>query len=219
MFTGLIEDVGTLASLSETTNGWKLSVHTVLPLDEIAEGDSVSINGACLTAENRQTARGMICFHALQETIERTNMRRLSPGDAVNLERALKAGDRLGGHIVSGHVDECVPVRSVMQVGKDLALTVELPHGLAETVIEKGSVAINGVSLTVASLNADSFSVRLIPETWKRTNLRYLHSGELVNLEVDIIGKYVKRLTDVHGGRGTRRDVTMSALEQAGFLP
>lgn len=218
MFTGLIEDVGTFSALAEAAGGWKLSVRTTLPLEQIAEGDSIAVNGACLTVESRTGARGELAFHALQETIERTNLRRLSCGDAVNLERALRAGDRLGGHMVSGHVDECVPVRSVQPAGRDWAVTVELPATLSEYVIEKGSVAINGVSLTVAALDAGALSVRLIPETWKRTNLRALRAGDSINLEVDMVGKYVKRLTDPQGAAPPREDISMSALEQAGFL-
>ncbi len=217
MFTGLVEDVGTMLALAVTTGGWKLSVRTALPLDEIDSGDSIAVNGACLTVESRTPARGALVFHALQETVERTNLRRLSRGDPLNLERALRAGDRLGGHMVSGHVDQCVPVRSVQPVGRDWSVTVELPAALSEYVIEKGSVAINGVSLTVAALDADSLSVRLIPETWKRTNLRSLRVGDPVNLEVDMVGKYVKRFTNAQVAPHARGTVTMSALEQAGF--
>lgn len=218
MFTGLIEDVGTMASLAETPNGWKLSLRTGLPVEEIETGDSVSVNGACLTVESTRAERGILAFHALNETLDRTNLKSLSPGDAVNIERALRLGDRLGGHIVNGHVDACATVRSVLRMQTDIEVTVVLADRLAEYVIDKGSVALNGVSLTVASVGRDSFSVRIIPETWQRTNLRFVRAGDRVNFEVDVLGKYIRRQTAAFASEPERSSVTMGALAEAGFL-
>lgn len=217
MFTGLIEDVGSFASLTESARGWNLAVHTSLPLDEVKEDDSIAVNGTCLTVEARKPSRGILVFHVLHETLSLTTLHSLGLGDAVNLERATRADDRLGGHIVTGHVDACARVRSVMQAGGDLSLTVTLPECIQEQVVVKGSIAINGVSLTIVSLHDDSLTVRLIPETWQRTNLQYLRSDEMVNLEADVIGKFVQRQLTVQSMAAGSSPLTIERLEQAGF--
>ena len=215
MFTGLIEDVGTLLSLTQTGNAAKLQVKSNLPASEISLGDSIAVNGACLTVES--LSAGTIHFHALQETLRRTNLGLQSPGSALNLERALRLSDRLGGHLVSGHVDAMVPILSIGRAGDDLVVTAGLPSDLRELVIMKGSVALNGVSLTVASLEQDSFTTHIIPHTWTHTNLSRLRAGDQVNLEVDMIGRYVLRRMQVQQEQKTSA-VSMETLNEAGFV-
>lgn len=215
MFTGLIEDVGTLLSLTQTGNAAKLQVKSNLPASEISLGDSIAVNGACLTVES--LSAGTIHFHALQETLRRTNLGLQSPGSALNLERALRLSDRLGGHLVSGHVDAMVPILSIGRAGDDLVVTAGLPSDLRELVIMKGSVALNGVSLTVASLEQDSFTTHIIPHTWTHTNLSRLRTGDQVNLEVDMIGRYVLRRMQVQQEQKTSA-VSMETLNEAGFV-
>jgi riboflavin synthase len=211
MFTGLIEDVGELAGRLPLGNASKLTVHTNLPASEIQIGDSIAVNGACLTVES--VADGVVRFHTLNETLNRTNLGGVPIGGKVNLERALRVGDRLGGHMVSGHIDTTAPVRRVGKDGEDIVFTVALPASLQLLVIPKGSIAINGVSLTIAVLTEDSVSVRIIPHTWQATNLPFLSPGSLVNLEADLVGKYVLRGRELSGGSS----VDMDALRRAGF--
>ena len=211
MFTGLIEDVGELAGRSPLGNAAKLAVRTALPAREIKVGDSIAVNGACLTVES--VVAGMVCFHTLNETLNRTNLGAVPIGGKVNLERALCLGDRLGGHLVSGHIDRTAAVRRVGHAGEDIVLTVELPESLRALVIPKGSIAVNGVSLTIAELTEGSFSVRIIPHTWQATNLPQLTSGSPVNLEADLIGKYVLRGRGLAAGSG----LDLDDLRRAGF--
>jgi len=211
MFTGLIEDVGELAGRMPLGNAAKLTVHTALPASEIEVGDSIAVNGACLTVES--VADGVVRFHTLNETLKRTNLGGVPIGGKVNLERALCLGDRLGGHLVSGHIDTTAAVQKVSKAGEDIVLAVALPESLQALVIPKGSIAINGVSLTIAELAKSSFSVRIIPHTWSATNLPALTSGSPVNLEADLVGKYVLRSREVTGGS----DLGMADLRRAGF--
>jgi riboflavin synthase len=192
-------------------NASKLTVRTELPASEIEVGDSIAVNGACLTVET--VAEGVLQFHTLNETLTRTNLGGVPIGGKVNLERALCLGDRLGGHMVSGHIDTTAAVQKVGKAGEDIALTVALPVSLRALVIPKGSIAINGVSLTIAELGDSYFSVRIIPHTWSATNLPYLTAGSPVNLEADLVGKYVLRNQEVNGGSA----LSMDDLHRAGF--
>lgn len=210
MFTGLIEDAGSLVECRHFGKKAKLSVRTALPMDELAEGDSIAVNGACLTVES--FGAGIVHFHCLAETLSRTNLGNASKGAVLNLERALRLGDRLGGHIVSGHVDFCAAVISAGMKGDDFVLEIELPEGQSRFIIEKGSVAVNGVSLTVASVREGSFTIALIPVTLSKTNLQGLHSGDRVNIETDMLGKYVAAsMAEKSSG------ITMETLINAGF--
>ncbi|HEV2723877.1 MAG TPA: riboflavin synthase [Thermoleophilaceae bacterium] len=186
MFTGLVASTGRLASLREG----HLAVE-VARLD-LAEGDSISVNGVCLTA----TAVAERGFEAdvMGETLRRTALGELKAGDPVNLEPALRATDRLGGHIVQGHVDGTGVVGSLTQEGFARLVCIEAPAGLLRYVVEKGSIAVDGVSLTVAEVDDGSFCVALIPETLERTTLGAVAVGRRVNLEVDVLAKYVEKL-------------------------
>ncbi len=211
MFTGLIEDIGKLVGLERHGKAAKLSVGTTLPLAEIAVGDSIAVNGACLTIES--AAAGIIHFHTLAETLSRTNLGFASKGAPLNLERALCVGSRLGGHFVTGHVDFCTDVLSAERNGDDFELEIAIPEGQQSYFVEKGSVAVNGVSLTIADVKSDRFKVCLIPLTRAKTNLDSLKPGAKVNVETDILGKYVVGMLHAPDKKG----ITMETLINAGF--
>jgi len=194
MFTGLVREVGEVAWLRRSGPSVQLLVKGPRTARRVRIGESVAVNGCCLTVT---TQRGDQCmFDLLEESLERTNFGRLKPGSPVNLERALRVDGRLGGHFVQGHVDCASPVLAVEEKGQDLRLEIAMPADFARYVAFKGSVAINGVSLTVAALDAKSFSVWIIPHTLDHTNLGDLEVGDLVNLEFDILAKYVERLLE-----------------------
>ena len=187
MFTGLVQQLGTLTSL----DGGRLAVAAALAGD-LSEGDSVAVNGACLTATS--VTPGAFTADVMEETLRRTALGALRPGDPVNLELPLRAADRLGGHFVQGHVDGVGTVAAVHDEGFSRLVEIEAEAGLMRYVVEKGSIAVDGVSLTVASLAEGTFGVSLIPETLERTTLGRASPGDSVNLEVDVLAKYVERL-------------------------
>jgi riboflavin synthase len=193
MFTGLIADLGTVATLERNGDGATLRIESRLA-GALHEGDSVAVNGVCLTAteveEQGFQAQAMI------ETLERSSLGRLSEGSHVNLELPLRAEDRLGGHVVQGHVDGTAVVRGVREEGFSRVLEIEIDPALSRYLVEKGSVAVDGVSLTVSALDERGFSVSLIPETLQRTNLGQIGESSLVNIEVDILAKHVERLLE-----------------------
>lgn len=192
MFTGLIETIGTVSGLKAKGNYFVMEVDSTLPLDEIRLGDSISCNGACLTVV--EVSGGSFAVEVSQETAQRVDMERYQPGRRVNLERALRVGDRMGGHFVSGHIDTAGQVASLRSVGRSLELAVRYDTRFDPLVIEKGSIAIDGVSLTVNECSAGLLSVNLIPHTSAETTLPGLGRGDSVNLEFDLIGKYVVRM-------------------------
>jgi riboflavin synthase len=191
MFTGLIEDIGSVESVEAGEEGARLSISTRLA-SEIASGDSVAVNGVCLTA----TAVDATSFEteAMNQTLKVTALGALGAGSKVNLELAMKAADRLGGHIVQGHADGVGKVLSVEEDGFARRLRVKLDPELLRYAVEKGSIALNGVSLTVATLGGSWAEVSLIPETLERTNLGTLAPGDELNVECDVVAKYVERL-------------------------
>lgn len=192
MFTGLIEEVGRVRWIRASKGGTQLRLAAPLIAVDLRKGDSVSVNGCCLTAT---TIRGSdLTFDLLEETLERTNLRLLRGGSPVNLERALAANGRLGGHFVQGHIDCTARVLSFAASGVDYRLEVELPTGFAHYAAFKGSVALNGTSLTIAELQPASFAVWVIPHTRQKTNFENLEVGDIVNVEFDLIAKYVERM-------------------------
>ena len=212
MFTGLIEAVGTLARLERVGAAARITVEAPLPGGETCLGDSVAINGACLTVVS--IGPGTLAFDVSPETLAQTTFQRLPAGSRVNLERALRLGDRFGGHIVTGHVDCLATLAGRQELSGNLLLRFRLPAAQARYVISKGSVAIEGVSLTVNEVGPDAFSVNVIPHTAQCTTLGGLRPGDEVNLETDLLGKYVERLL----GTRAKGEVSLDLLKQAGFL-
>jgi riboflavin synthase len=194
VFTGIVREVGRVASMDGDGDGVRLEVEAPGTAGSTAVGDSVSISGCCLTAV--AVADGRVAFDAVPETLARTSLRRLRPGSRVNVEPALRAGEPLGGHYVQGHVDEVGAVRSTDQEGEGRRVWFDAPPELLRYVVEKGSVAVDGTSLTVAGIDERGFSVALVPHTLEVTTLGELGPGDLVNLEADVLAKYVERLLE-----------------------
>ena len=190
MFTGIVEEVGSVVRISE--NGMTIQAATVL--EDLKIGDSVAVNGACLTAVSRSDTGFEVDLSP--ETMRRTALGDLASGSPVNLERALRASDRLGGHIVQGHVDGAGRIMSTREEGDSIVFRVRAPKRLMPYVVEKGFIAVDGISLTVVKRGASSFTLAIIPYTLHNTNLKALSNGVRVNLEADILAKYVENLLD-----------------------
>jgi riboflavin synthase len=194
MFTGLVADKGTVTAVDATGDGVRLAVETALA-PEIAEGDSVAVNGVCLTAT--AITDGRFTADVMHETLRRSSLAEVAEGAEVNLELPLRASDRLGGHVVQGHVDGLGTIRDIREDGFSRMVEIAAPAETLRYVVEKGSIAVDGISLTVASVTDDAFSVALIPETLERTNLGAASPGQPVNLEVDVLAKYVEKLVSL----------------------
>jgi len=213
MFTGLIEDIGRITAIDRRGAAAALTLTTALPLQEIAVGDSVAVDGACLTVTAKTGST--LTFDVSPETIASTTIGGLRSGSAVNLERALRLGDRMGGHIVSGHIDCIGRLARFSESDRNRVLEFTLPAENARYLISKGSVAINGISLTVNRVTDNGFSVNIIPLTRTATTLAGLKTGDTVNIETDIIGKYVERLARPWSSAG---NLSMKTLAENGFL-
>lgn len=213
MFTGLIETIGRVTACERRGGAAVLTVATTMPVSEIAIGDSVAVNGACLTV----TAKGgtALTFDVSPESLASTTIENLRSGQNVNLERALRLGDRMGGHIVTGHIDCIGTLLQSSETSGNRVLVFSLPPDQARYLVQKGSVAIDGISLTVNTVSQGGFSVNIIPLTYSSTTLAQLKTGDRVNLETDIIGKYVERLaTPWKSGSG----LSMKTLAENGFI-
>ncbi len=194
MFTGLIADLGSVRALARDGDGAVLTIDTQLA-GELGEGDSVAVNGVCLTAT--VVTGASFDAQAMHETLERSSLGALRAGSRVNLELPLRPADRLGGHFVQGHVDGTGTVRAAHEDGFSRVLEIDVPERLRRYLVEKGSVALDGVSLTVSALHDDGLAVSLIPETLERTNLGSVGEGDVVNVEVDVLAKHIERLLEV----------------------
>jgi len=192
MFTGLIQSLGSIKKLMPNQSGMGIEIEAPDIIQDIAIGDSVAVNGVCLTA-TACLARSFI-VQAVHTTIQKTSIGTLYKGAQVNLELALRASDRLGGHIVQGHVNGLARIESITAIGQSYRITIALPSTLQRYCIAEGSIAIDGISLTIATCDQKRCTVAIIPHTWKATNLHTKKVGDLVNIEVDIIAKYVEKL-------------------------
>ncbi len=211
MFTGIVEEMGSVKALRREGGAARLAVSASTVLGETALGDSICVNGVCLTV----VEMGKMEFSAdvAVETLKVTNLGDLKIGAKVNLERALRLSDRIGGHLVSGHVDAVGRIREKREEGNGWRLFIDVPDSVLRYVIKKGSIAIDGISLTVADLNQTGFSIAMIPHTAKLTTLGFKAAGDSVNLETDIIGKYVERLLSGKVENG----VSLELLKKTGF--
>jgi riboflavin synthase len=194
MFTGLIEAVGSVSAVQPTESGYRLAVRAPLASD-LAVGESLAVNGVCLTVA--MVEGNDVVADIGPETARVTTLASLRPGQPVNLERAMRADARFGGHIVQGHVDGTGTIEGVRQDGDSHWMTIRFPSALAPLFIRKGSIAVDGISLTVAAVDDRQFEVMIIPFTWTRTNLSSLRARDQVNLECDVVGKYIARMAEV----------------------
>ena len=192
MFTGLIEEIATVLWIRATDRGTQLQIAAPRIAEKIYTGDSIAVNGCCLTVSAHR--KEQVTFDLLEETLDRTNLKSLRRDSRVNLERALAADGRVGGHFVQGHIDCASRILSFEEAGPDYRLEVELPSDFVHYVAYKGSVAVNGISLTAAEISPESFSTFIIPHTRRSTNLDAAKPGDLVNVEFDLLAKYVERM-------------------------
>lgn len=215
MFTGIVEAVGKIAALDSGRDSVRITLSAARIAEDVAIGDSVAINGVCLTVV--EIAAPELTFEAVYETLRRTTLGQRRVGDLVNLERALKADGRFGGHIVQGHVDGTGRIASIRPVGDSWFVYVEASPELLRYIVTKGSVCVDGISLTVMDADDRAFSLSIIPHTWENTTLKDCRAGDSVNIETDIVGKYVEKLMGgwaPGGGRG----VTMDLLARSGYI-
>lgn len=220
MFTGIVEGLGTIKSLTEVAGGLRMGVQADFPMESPALGDSLAVSGTCLTVVSFK--HKIFEVDIAPETLSRTTLSRSRIGDRVNLERALRLGDRLGGHLVSGHVDGIGVIASKRPVANATIFVFETPEALARYIVEKGSVAIDGISLTVNACGPSSFDVSVIPHTAKVTTMGLKKVGDPVNIETDLIGKYVERFTRPFDPEKAKKSgqssVSKSLLAEAGFI-
>ena len=193
MFTGLIKEVAPVMSWERSAQVRRLGVRSV-SLEDQSIGDSIAVNGVCLSVSDEDTEQNLLYFDLLDKTLRGSNLSSLEKGDLLNLEPALKLSDRLGGHFVMGHVDSQAMIMNMTEKGPDHIMEIELPHHLRALAVEKGSIAMDGISLTIVSLFERSFTVHVIPHTWKFSNLKTRQVGDKVNLEMDLLGKYILRI-------------------------
>lgn len=218
MFTGLAEEIGTIRAIDTGHSGWNIKIRAPLVSSDLRLGDSVAVNGACLTVVHRDSDG--FTADAVPETMRRTNLSSLRPGSLVNLERAVRVGDRLGGHIVAGHVDGVGRVSQVAPEGIANVIKVEADASVLRYIVEKGSVCLDGVSLTVMDVLTDSFTVSIIPHTGLHTTLAEVGVGTRVNIECDVLGKYIEKLAFSPKRADERHEskINLDWLAQQGFV-
>lgn len=214
MFTGLVEELGSVVGVRASAGGLLLSVRCSTVLEGSRVGDSIAVNGACLTVV--EIGVGGFQAEVMPETVAKTNLASLRPGDSVNLERSLRLGDRLGGHLVTGHVDGVGRIVQRTRTGDSTVIRIKAPDAVQRYVVSKGSVAVDGISLTVADRLEDGFTISLIPHTARVTNVGLKSVGATVNLEGDIIGKYVERMLE--GRTPSLRGLTAERLSDLGYI-
>ena len=218
MFTGIIVARGDVVCLRRKQAGATLALRAFALAQDAAPGDSIAVNGTCLTATKIEGT--LLSFDLSEETVKSTNLGRLTSGDKVNLEPSLRPDGKLGGHFVTGHVDAVGKIRSKSAIGNSFKIVIDAPPKVSEFLVEKGSVAVDGISLTVVDVSADAFSVVVVPHTAQATTIGFKRAGDTVNLEADIIGKYVARFL-ARGGRATaagKENSFMKSFLQTGYL-
>lgn len=215
MFTGIIEEIGIVRDISMGKKGAKITIDAAEILKDVALGDSISTNGVCLTVT--KYSKSKFTVDVMGETIRRSNLGYLKKGDKVNLERALALGGRFGGHIVSGHIDGIGTITEFKKEGNSIWITIDANTEILNNVVLKGSIAIDGVSLTVADVNDSAFKVCVIPHTQSETILILKRAGDKVNLECDVIAKYVEKLLNVKTNKVEKKNIDIDFLKENGF--
>ena len=213
MFTGIIEELGTVGQMDRRPDSIKLTIQARKVLEGTQLGDSIAVNGVCLTVTSMTDSS--FTADVMHETMRRSSLSDIKSGSKVNLERAMQVGGRLGGHIVSGHIDGVGHIARIAADGIARVITISIPKDMEPFIVEKGSIAIDGISLTVVSVGNSQFSVSIIPHTMANTTLIDKHPGAVVNLETDVLGKYVHSFTTAHTGK--RSGITMETLLENGF--
>ena len=216
MFTGIIEETGTIKNISTKPDSARIEISAALVLNDAKLGDSIAVNGVCLTVVD--LTANSFAADVSAETLRRTSLKQARAGTQVNLERPMMPSSRFGGHIVQGHVDAVGEFVDAKPEGDSWIVRVSFPNELARYIVEKGSITVDGISLTVAALGADWFEIAVIPHTWKVTNLSSLKRGSAVNLEVDIIAKYVERMLQPHAkAASSQGNLTLDKLSELGY--
>lgn len=216
MFTGIIEETGKISAFDKQTDGARIKIAAKIVIEKTAEGDSIAVNGVCLTALNIRA--DSFTADVSGETLNRSTLGKLSVGARVNLERAVTPTTRLGGHIVQGHVDARGKFLGAAQSGDFWTVRVSYPKEIGQYLVYKGSISVEGISLTIADLKDDSFEIAVIPKTWELTNLSTLSNSDDVNLEVDVIAKYVERILLYGKNTARSEEVTVEKLTKLGFV-
>lgn len=216
MFTGLVEEIGNIKAIIKSTKSAKITIKASKVLEEVKLGDSISTNGVCLTVTDFST--NYFTVDVMAETMRRSNLKNLSSGDEINLERALRLGDRLGGHMVSGHIDGVGVISKYKNEDNAVWITIKTPPELLRYIVEKGSIAIDGVSLTVAYVDDETFKVSIIPHTKDVTTLLRKKIGNEVNLECDMVGKYIEKLISVKEETNVKKGIDINFLSENGFM-
>ncbi len=214
MFTGIIEELGTIRKITNAKDGARLEVSAKMVLSDVKLGNSIAVNGVCLTVVDY--SGDWFAADVSAETLRRTSLKQSRTGSRVNLERAMSSTSRFGGHIVQGHVDGTGEFLEAKAVGESWAVRIGFPAELARYIVEKGSITVDGISLTVATLGANWFEIAVIPHTWNVTNLSTLARGAGVNLEVDIIAKYVERMIGAYANQ-PKETLTIEKLAELGY--
>ena len=216
MFTGLIEEMGKILTVAKSAQGAKITIAAKKVLEDVLLGDSICTNGICLTVTSFDKDRFSV--DVMAETMRRSNFQHIAPGDAVNLERALRVGDRLGGHMVSGHIDGVGVIKSYEKEDNAIWITIEAREDLLKYIIMKGSITIDGVSLTVAYVDQEKFKVSVIPHTKDMTTLLLKGTGSEVNLECDMVGKYIEKFMSYEEKRPKKQKLNEDFLKEHGYL-
>lgn len=216
MFTGLVEEVGNIQAITKSTKSARITIKAREVLEGVKLGDSISTNGVCLTVTDFST--NFFTVDVMAETMRRSNLKNLSPGDEINLERALRLGDRLGGHMVSGHIDGMGVISKYENEDNAVWITIRTSPEILKYIVEKGSIAIDGVSLTVAYVDDEVFKVSIIPHTKDVTTLLRRKIGSDVNLECDMVGKYIEKLISVKEQQTVKKSIDLNFLRENGFM-
>jgi riboflavin synthase len=216
MFTGIIEEIGILKDIKRTTNDYQLTIAAKKMVEDVQLGDSIAVNGVCLTVTSFSSDQFTV--DVMPETIKATSLRSLSRGSHVNLERAMSANGRFGGHFVSGHVDSIGIVKSRNQVSNAVYFWIEVDPEMMKYIVAKGSITVDGISLTVVETTDKQFSISIIPHTITETILQFKQNGDIVNIECDMLAKYMERLLEKREVSSSNKGLTLDKLEQNGYV-